>query len=125
MSIELPTYLSAVSDAEPAGPNLEDDASFSELEASSKGKPEQQFGETVIPGEEPEWRQVKAKSLELLGRTRDLRVGVTLTRALVRTDGAEGLADGLSLLQGWLNGLWDAVHPQLDPADPDPIQRVN
>jgi type VI secretion system protein ImpA len=124
-SIDLSSLTSAVSEAAPAGPNLEDDPLFSDLEVSAKGKPEQQFGETVIPAEEPDWRQAKSKALDLLGKTRDLRAGVTLTRALIRTDGAEGLADGLSLLQGWLDGMWDAVHPQLDPADPDPIQRVN
>jgi predicted component of type VI protein secretion system len=115
-SVDLTSLLSAVSDAAPAGPNLEDDASFAELAAGSRGKPEQQFGETVIPGEEPDWRQVKGLALGLLGKTRDLRVGVTLTRALIRTDGIEGIADGLSLINGWLEGMWDAVHPQLDPS---------
>jgi type VI secretion system protein ImpA len=124
-SIDLTSLLSAVSDAAPAGPNLEDDASFAELATAAKGKPEQQFGETVIPGEEPDWRQVKNMALSLVGKTRDLRVGVTLTRALMVTDGVEGAADGLSLMQGWLDNMWDAVHPQLDPADPDPIQRTN
>jgi type VI secretion system protein ImpA len=124
-SIDLTSLLSAVSDAEPAGPNLEDDASFAELLTAAKGKPEQQFGDTVIPGEDPEWRQVKSLAVALLGKTRDLRVGVTLTRALMVTDGVEGAADGLSLMQGWLDSMWDAVHPQLDPADPDPIQRTN
>ena len=74
-SIDLTSFLSAVSDAEPAGPNLEDDASFAELVTAAKGKPEQQFGETVIPGEEPDWRQVKSLAVALLGKTRDLRVG--------------------------------------------------
>jgi type VI secretion system protein ImpA len=124
-SIDLTSLLSAVSDAAPAGPNLEDDASFAELDTAAKGKPEQQFGETVIPGEEPDWRQVKNLALSLLGKTRDLRVGVTLTRALMVTDGVEGIADGLTLMRGWLDNMWDALHPQLDPADPDPIQRTN
>jgi len=124
-SVDLTTLLSAVSDAAPAGPNLEDDASFAELQTAAKGKPEQQFGETVIPGEEPDWRQVKSLALSLLGKTRDLRVGVTLTRALIHTDGVEGAADGLALMRGWLDGMWDALHPQLDPADPDPMQRTN
>jgi type VI secretion system protein ImpA len=124
-SIDLTSLLSAVSDAAPAGPNLEDDASFAELATAAKGKPEQQFGETVIPGEEPDWRQVKSLAVGLLGKTRDLRVGVTLTRALMVTDGVEGVADGLALMRGWLDGMWDALHPQLDPADPDPIQRTN
>jgi type VI secretion system protein ImpA len=124
-SIDLSSLMSAVTEAAPAGPNLEDDPAFSDLENSAKGKPEQQFGETKIPAEEPDWRQVKSKALDILGKSRDLRVGVTLTRALVRTDGVEGLADGLELLSGWVNGVWDAVHPQLDPTDPDPIQRAN
>lgn len=124
-SIDLTSLVSAVSDAAPAGPNLEDEASFAELVTAAKGKPEQQFGETVIPGEEPDWRQVKSVALALLGQTRDLRVGVTLTRALMVTDGVEGMADGLSLMRGWLDNMWDALHPQLDPADPDPIQRTN
>jgi len=124
-SVDLTTLLSAVSDAAPAGPNLEDDASFGALQTAAKGKPEQQFGETVIPGEEPDWRQVKSLALSLLEKTRDLRAGVTLTRALIHTDGVEGAADGLALMRGWLDGMWDALHPQLDPADPDPMQRTN
>lgn len=124
-SVELASLSSAISDAAPAGPNLEDDASFTELQSATQGKPEQQFGETVIPGEDPDWRQVKSLALGVLGRTRDLRVGVVLTRALIRTDGALGLADGLTLMHAWLDGMWDALHPQLDPADPDPIQRTN
>jgi type VI secretion system protein ImpA len=124
-SVELANLLAAVSDAEPAGRNLEDDIAFAGLETAARGKPEQEFGETKIAAEEPDWRQVKSLAVSLLGKTRDLRVGVKLTRALIRTDGIEGAADGLSLLHGWLDAMWEAVHPQLDPADPDPIQRTN
>ena len=124
-SIDLASLLSAVSAGEPAGPNLEDDPQFADLETAAKGKPEQQFGETVIPGEEPDWRRVKGLALDLIKRSRDLRVGATLTRALMRTDGFEGLADGVALIHGWTDGMWDFVHPQLDPADPDPIRRAN
>lgn len=124
-SVELTSLLSAVSEAAPAGPNFEDDAAFAELQNAAKGKPEQQFGETVIPGEEPDWRLVKSLAVAILAKTRDLRVGVTLTRALIRTDGVEGLADGVAVMRGWLDGMWNAVHPELDAADPDPIQRTN
>ena len=124
-SIDLASLLSDVSEAEPAGPNLEDELQFAELVTTAKGKPEQQFDETVIPGEEPDWRRVKSLALDLIGRSRDLRVGATLTRALMRTDGFEGLADGLALIHGWADEMWDSVHPQLDPSDPDPIRRAN
>jgi type VI secretion system protein ImpA len=123
--IDVTALTSPVSAEAPAGPDLEDDLAFAGLEAISKGKPEQQIGDTVTPAQEPEWREVKRQSLALLGRTRDLRVGVLLTQALVRTDGLPGFADGLALLKGWVEGMWDAVHPQLDPADPDPMRRKN
>lgn len=123
--IEVDSLLAPLSPEAPAGPDLEDDLDYASLDAASRGKPEQQFGDTVIPAEEPEWREVKRQSLEILARTRDLKVGVLLTRALVRTDGLAGLADGLAVLAGWIEGMWDAVHPQLDPDDPDPILRRN
>src|SRR5258706_23613 len=93
-SIDLTSLLSAVSDAAPAGPNLEGDASFAELITAAKGKPEQQFGETVIPAEEPDWRQVKRLALGVLGKTRARRVAVPLTRALMVTAGGENRSRG-------------------------------
>jgi len=124
-AIEVTALLSPLSAEEPAGPNLEDDLAFAALEAIAKGTPERQMGDDVIPAQPPEWREVKRQSQDLLGRTRDLRVGVLLTQSLVRTDGLSGLADGLTLLKGWVEGMWETVHPQLDPADPDPMQRKN
>jgi type VI secretion system protein ImpA len=123
--VDVESLLAPISAEAPAGPDLEDDLGYASLDAASRGKPEQQFGDTVIPAEEPDWRDVKRMSLELLGRTRDLRIGVLLTQSLVRTDGLAGLADGLAVLRGWIEGMWDSVHPQLDAADPDPILRKN
>lgn len=73
--IDVTALTSPISAEAPAGPDLEDDLAFAGLEAISKGKPEQQIGDTVTPAQEPEWREVKRQSLDLLGRTRDLRVG--------------------------------------------------
>ena len=62
----------------------------------------------------------------MLERTRDLRVAVYLTRALLNTDGLPGFADGLALLEGLLERYWDQVYPQLDPDDDnDPTLRIN
>lgn len=123
--IDLDKYLAPVSADDPSGPDLEFDTAFAALETLAKGRAEQQFGDTVIAAEEPDWREVRGAALELLGRTRDLRVGVLLTRALVHSDGYPGLADGLALLHGWLEGQWDTVNPRLDPDDGDPIFRTN
>lgn len=108
------------------GPDLEYDPDFRDLERAAAGRAEQQVGDTIMPGQEPDWRDVRRRAQELLGRTKDLRVAVLLTRALVRTDGFAGLADGLAVLRGLVESRWDDVHPRLDPDDGnDPTMRVN
>jgi len=124
--IDVQKLLQDVSAGEPSGKNLEYDAEYGELTRIAQGKPEQQLGSTVVPAEDPNWREVKGKSVQLLGRSKDLRLGVYLTRALLRTDGLVGVGDGLELLRGLLERHWDTVHPQLDPDDGnDPTFRVN
>jgi type VI secretion system protein ImpA len=63
--------------------------------------------------------------LDLLRRSRDLRVAVYLALALLKLHGPTGLRDGLALVSGLIEQHWDQVHPQLDPEDPDPLERLN
>jgi type VI secretion system protein ImpA len=113
-------------DDAPAGPNLEYDGDFLALDSAARGKPEQQFGDTIVPAEEPDWKEVRRMSLALLERTRDLRVAGLLTRALSHTDGMAGFAQGVELLTRLTTELWDHVHPQLDPDDGnDPFMRMS
>lgn len=125
-TFDLDQLLIEISPDAPCGENLEYDPVFITLEQSTKGKAEQQFGDTVIAGEEPDWVEVRRLALELLDRTKDLRVYDQLLRASVRLDGMAGLASGLSLLRSVLDLYWDGLHPQLDPDDDyDPTARVN
>lgn len=125
-AIDVAELLQAVPGEDPCGENLEYDAAFGELERSARGKPEQQYGDTVIPAEEPDWSAVKKQAVALLGRSKDLRPAVYLARALVRTDGLAGFADGLALVQGLVERFWEGLHPRLDPEDDnDPTLRVN
>jgi type VI secretion system protein ImpA len=109
----------------PCGPNLEHDLAFFELEEAARGKPEQR----MVGGgasEEPRWSKVAELAQGVLLRSKDLRVAVHLTRALTRTDGLAGLADGLSVVDGLLARHWDGLHPRLDEdAEPDPTARIN
>lgn len=110
----------------PCGENLEYDPQFLALEAALNGKPEVQYGSTITPATGPDWKTVRALALELMGRTRDLRVAVGLTRALLGQEGAPGLAAGLSLLAALLSTQWEQLHPQLDAEDGnDPTFRLN
>jgi type VI secretion system protein ImpA len=100
--IDLDDLLRELSPEAPSGENLEYEAtsSYGALERAAQGKPEQQFGDTVIPAVDPEWGTVQRLALELFGSTRDLRVAALLTRALTRTAGWPGFRDGLLLIKG-------------------------
>lgn len=124
--VDLEALVQALSDGSPCGQSLEYDPAFSDLEIAARGKPEQQFGATLVPAQEPDWRQVEAKSLTLFERTRDLRVAVLLARAQTVLEGLPGLTASLGLIRQLLVLYWDNVHPLLDPEDPhDPMLRMN
>jgi type VI secretion system protein ImpA len=120
------SLLGAVSDDSPAGPNLEFDADFGALERAAQGKAEQQYGDTVIPAEEPEWKEVDKQATALLERTRDLRVLTHLAVARLHLSGLPAFAEVVSMTQQLLDARWDEIHPQLDPEeDNDPTLRAN
>jgi type VI secretion system protein ImpA len=118
--------LNPTDEVPPCGPNLEHDLAFFTLEEAAKGKPEQRLGDVVRPAEDPNWSVVAETAHTLLLKSKDLRVAVHLTRALIHTEGLSGLAAGLELIHGLLERYWDAVYPRLeaDHAD-DPTERVN
>ncbi|MCK5650272.1 MAG: type VI secretion system protein TssA [Gemmatimonadetes bacterium] len=124
--ISIDDLLREVSPENPCGDDLEYAPDFVAMEQASRGKAEQQVGDSIVPAEEPDWRTVKGKALDLLKESKDLRVAVYLTRAMVPTDGLVGLCDGLQLVEGLIERYWDDFHPKLDPDDNnDPTTRVN
>jgi len=126
--IEIDDLLRELSPEAPCGDNLEYEpkSNYGTLERVAQRKPEQQFGDTIIPAEEPDWETVQRLALELFQSTRDLRIATLLTQALTHTEGWTGFRDGLLLIRGLLDRCWETVHPQLDPQDDnDPTFRVN
>jgi type VI secretion system protein ImpA len=114
--------LQPISEDLPCGVDLSYDARLQELETLVRGKPETQFS----PAEAPDWKEIRARCMELFKETKDLRVALTLGVALLQLDGLGGFREGLSLINGIVKQYWTAFHPQLDPADDnDPLQRMN
>ena len=107
------------------GENLEYDSLLLEVREAIEGKPEQQIGDDVIEGEEPDWKTVKKNCLELCGKTHNLEVVISLSQALMNLEGFAGLSDASKLLEGLIEKYWVCLHPQLDPDDNDPIERLN
>ena len=127
MAIDIESLLSEVSPESPCGEDLSYDTSFLALEDMVRPK----AGGGVVEGveeaaEEPNWREVREKSMELLRRSKDLRVAMYLVLASLRMDGLAGLRDGLAFLQGLLDRFWEHLYPKLDPEDNnDPLERIN
>jgi len=118
--------LAPISNDRPCGENLEYDADYMAMEQASAGKAEQQFGDTIIPAEPADWNKVERLASDLLTRTRDLRVMLTLTRAWTQLRGLSGYADGLQLIKQSLLLYWEPLWPQLnDAGEYDPFYRIN
>jgi type VI secretion system protein ImpA len=122
----LDALLSPLAETAPCGADLEYDPAFLALEEAARGKPEQQFGDTIIAAQEPDWRVVDEQSRELFGRTKDLRIVMHWLRARTRMQGLRGFATTLPLVHGLLERYWDQVFPMLDVEDNnDPTMRLN
>ncbi len=123
--LDVAKLVGSVAGDAPSGPNLEYDPDFAALEKAAEGKPEIALGGTVSPAEPPDWKLVLRGASDLLGRSKDLRIAVLLTRALLYCHGPAAFAEGLTLLRGLLEGQWPTLHPQLDPEDDnDPTMRI-
>ena len=121
-----PVALPDISGDQPAGENLEFDPAFAELERLAQGKSEQQYGSTIVPAEEPDWKEVIASAAALMQRTCDLRVMGRLAVARLQREGMGGYAETMAMICRVLETRWTAVHPQLDPEDDnDPTLRAN
>jgi len=124
--MDIATLLSPISEHTPAGPDLEYDSEFLALDQAARGKPEQQFGDTIVPAEEPAWGDVRQRAEALLTRSKDLRIAIPLVRAWARMENFTGLAAGLTFVNQLLTQFWDSLHPQLDADDNnDPTMRMN
>lgn len=108
------------------GENLEYDAAFLALQQAVVEKPEQQFGDTIIDAQAPDWNQVEKQALALCERTCDLRVIHALTWAWTSQNGIVGYANGVQLVLQALQKCWTGVYPQLTEDDyEDPLPRIN
>ncbi|WP_457663912.1 type VI secretion system protein TssA [Sinorhizobium medicae] len=115
--LDVDNLLKSVGDGNPCGDALDYDLSFLELEMAAQGRPAQQMGDSVQVGEAPNWRTVWQLGLGLAARSKDLRIGVMLTRSALSQFGYPGLCQGFELLSGYVEFYWSELHPRPDAED--------
>ncbi|WP_044269917.1 type VI secretion system protein TssA [Pseudomonas fluorescens] len=124
--MDVPLLLTAVSATSPCGEDMEYDAQFLQLERDAKGQPERSMGDSILPAEPPEWRSIQQQSLDLLQRSKDLRITHFLLQSTLALQGVAGLAEVLTLIDALLRQYWAELHPRLDADDNnDPTVRIN
>lgn len=126
MTMNIDALLAPVSSENPCGDNLEYHADYQAMEQASTGKAEQQFGETIIPAEPADWNKVEKLAIDLLSRSKDLRVMLALTHAWTELKGLPGYAQGLKLIEQALLLYWEPLWPRLEEyGEQDPFYRIN
>lgn len=124
--IDVDSLLAPVDADRICGVELDYDSDYLTLERSIEGTPERQYGGTVIPAEGPDWSRVLSQASSMLGRSKDFRLTVFVTRALTRKHGLEGALNGLRLVLELAQRHWHEAYPALivDGED-DPVPRSN
>jgi type VI secretion system protein ImpA len=124
--------LEPITAEQPCGESLEDTPLLASFDAfrlfgrtkpldptsdSGEGEPETLEDRDERP---PEWRDIKARSLEALAKSKDLRVLAHLGTALLRTDGLPAFVESITIASAWLETYWNETYP---PVDEDGILR--
>ncbi|MDX2117292.1 MAG: type VI secretion system protein TssA [Planctomycetota bacterium] len=126
MGVDVQALLKPISPDAPGGEDLRYDRRYLEVLRLSEGTVPEGMVDSGAEPAEPSWREVRDGCLEMLARSRDLRMGVLLSLSSMRLEGLAGLRDGLAVIRGYLETLWDDCHPKLDPDDGnDPTERSN
>jgi type VI secretion system protein ImpA len=116
MDVDVGKLLDPISEESPCGDDLEDSQLLASFDAYRI------FGQISSPGDEIDWREVRGKAEEALGRSKDFRLLAHLAVAQLRTAGFLKFCDILSVASAWLERYPDTVFPRVDE---DAILRKN
>lgn len=120
MQVEASILVTPVSEEHPCGEDL--DVNQPLVLAAFDGY--RVFGQmTPWPKDkQPDWREIRDRSLEVLGQSRDLRVLANLAAAGLHTEGLGAFGQTLEAAKTWLSTWWELAFPRIDE---DAILRRN
>ncbi len=115
--IEIDALLAPIPGDNPAGEDLRYSQVYEEIKEARRAD------DPVLSRDDPkaktaDWNKVIKVSVgALTSKTKDLQIAAWLTEALVRTEGFQGMATGLTLLASLLRDYWDSVYPVIEEED--------
>ncbi len=120
--LDLESLLSPISDENPAGADIRQDASpdsaYQTIKAArnaARAAERQHISEGPCTEADAQWRKIASLAPQILTRNaKDLEVASWLAEALVRQGGFQGLRDAFKLLHGLVAQYWDNLYPMPD-----------
>jgi type VI secretion system ImpA family protein len=109
VALDVESLLEPVSDDDPVGPDLSYDDDRLTIESAF----ESSFGDEGRPAD-VNWSDIIKLAANQCAATKDVWLGVYLTRAGAMAGQLETVETGIQLLDGLLSRYWDDVHPKLD-----------
>lgn len=112
-------FYKPVSPAEPCGANMQREEAFFDLRSLATPKPGRYdpINNRDLPPTPPEWNRVLPAARDLLKKTRDCSVFITLAKAELAEGGLTAYAGALDCLLWHLKTFWEDMHPQGDEDD--------
>lgn len=95
------------------GSEIDYDPDFLELEHMVAIKPEQQYGDTIIPAAPIDWSRALNKACELLNKSKDYRLCCIITRALTHKYGIRGALKGMEAIHSLTEQCWQHAFPAI------------
>ena len=91
----------------PCGVDLEDTQLLASFDAFRI------FGRDTLLSAETDWSEIRQRSLDALGQSRDLRVLVYLAAATLRLEGIAPFCAVLAVADRWITQHWELVFPRV------------
>lgn len=107
---DVEALLTAVSEDQPAGPDLSDSSSRLAIESNF----ERSFDDSGEDAAEASWSSVIRDIKAQLAETKDIWLPVYLMRAGARAGRLDIIGEGAAILAGLVEHYWDSMHPSLE-----------
>ena len=112
LSARYVALLDPINTAAPCGKDLEYHPDLLVIQRQIEPIEAAQYGNFIAPNSSINWRDIENTLLKLLGEGRDLRALVPLLRCRIELAGAQGAAEGLTLIARLLECFPHDLHPQ-------------
>lgn len=117
-TIDIEALLAPVSEENPSGEDLRYSDVYEQIKEARRFDDSADQGEWKTDLKTADWDKVISLATGALSKkTKDLQIAAWLTEALIITEGFEGCATGLKVMNGLLQDFWDSLYPPIEDDD--------